>query len=87
MGWGKARKIIRIAQGLDRELNQKHLEYEAGVLTINPRHILKYYEHYSYLYKYRRRWVNNIKMELREGDRMVRTGSIWLRIGTSGGLL
>jgi hypothetical protein len=29
----------------------------------------------------RRRWVDNIKMDLRE------IGSIWLRIGTSGGLL
>jgi hypothetical protein len=34
----------------------------------------------------RRRWVDNIKMGLRE-DGMVWTGSIWLRIGTSGGLL
>jgi hypothetical protein len=31
----------------------------------------------------RRRWVNNIKMDLRQ-DAMV---WIWLRIGTSGGLL
>jgi hypothetical protein len=29
----------------------------------------------------RRRWVDNIKMDLRE------IGLIWLRIGTSGGLL
>jgi hypothetical protein len=29
----------------------------------------------------RHRWVDNIKMDLRE------IGSIWLRIGTSGGLL
>jgi hypothetical protein len=29
----------------------------------------------------RRRWVDNIKMDLRE------IGCIWLRIGTSGGLL
>jgi hypothetical protein len=36
----------------------------------------------------RRRWVDNIKMVLREReDGMVWTGSIWLRIGTSGGLL
>jgi hypothetical protein len=33
----------------------------------------------------RRRWVDNIKMDLRK-DRMVWTGSIWLRLGTSGGL-
>jgi hypothetical protein len=33
----------------------------------------------------RRRWVDNIKMERYDG--MVGTGSIWLRIGTSGGLL
>jgi hypothetical protein len=33
----------------------------------------------------RRRWVDNIKMDLRERqDGMVWTGSIWLRIGTSG---
>jgi hypothetical protein len=31
----------------------------------------------------RRRWVDNIKMDLKR-DRM---GWIWLRIGTSGGLL
>jgi hypothetical protein len=30
-------------------------------------------------------WVDNIKMDLR--DRMVWTGSNWLRLGTSGGLL
>jgi hypothetical protein len=42
----------------------------------------------------RRRWVDNIKMDLREigwdgmgWDGMVWTGSIWLRIGTSGGIL
>jgi hypothetical protein len=37
----------------------------------------------------RRRWVDNIKMDLREigWDGMVWTGLIWLRIGTSGGLL
>jgi hypothetical protein len=36
----------------------------------------------------RRRWVDNIKMDLREReDGMVRIGLIWLRIGTSGGLL
>jgi hypothetical protein len=34
----------------------------------------------------RRRWVDNIKIYLRQ-DGMVWTGSIWLRIGTSGGLL
>jgi hypothetical protein len=32
----------------------------------------------------RRRWVDNIKMDLRE---IVWVGLIWLRIGTSGGLL
>jgi hypothetical protein len=37
----------------------------------------------------RRRWVDNIKIDLREigWDGMVWTGSICLRIGTSGGLL
>jgi hypothetical protein len=34
----------------------------------------------------RRRWVGNIKMDLRE-DGVVWTVSIWLRLGTSGGLL
>jgi hypothetical protein len=34
----------------------------------------------------RRRWVGSIKMNLRY-DGVVLTGSIWLRIGTSGGLL
>jgi hypothetical protein len=37
----------------------------------------------------RRRWVDNIKMDLREigWDGVVWTGLIWLRIGTIGGLL
>jgi hypothetical protein len=37
----------------------------------------------------RRRWVNNIKIDLREigWDGVVWTRSIWLRIWTSGGLL
>jgi hypothetical protein len=36
----------------------------------------------------RRRWEDNIKMDLRERqDGVVWTGLIWLRIGTSGGLL
>jgi hypothetical protein len=36
----------------------------------------------------RHRWVGNIKMHLRERqDGMLFTGSIWLRIGTDGGLL
>jgi hypothetical protein len=35
----------------------------------------------------RRRWVDNIKMDLREIEWMEWIGWIWLRIGTSGGLL
>jgi hypothetical protein len=36
----------------------------------------------------RRRWEDNTKMDLREvGWGGAWTGSIWLRIGTSGGLL
>jgi hypothetical protein len=34
----------------------------------------------------RRRWEDNIKMDLREGWG-AQTGLIWLRIGTDGGLL
>jgi hypothetical protein len=35
----------------------------------------------------RRRWLNNIKMDLREReDEVLWTGLIWLRIGTIGGL-
>jgi hypothetical protein len=34
----------------------------------------------------RRMWVDNIKTYLRQSE-AVRTGLIWLRIGTSGGLL
>jgi hypothetical protein len=34
----------------------------------------------------RRRWVDNIKMDLRERGGVVWAGSNWLRIGTSGGL-
>jgi hypothetical protein len=37
--------------------------------------------------KPRRRWLDNIKMDLREIDGMVCIGLIWLRIGTSRGLL
>jgi hypothetical protein len=35
----------------------------------------------------RRRWMNNIEMILRELGWVVRAGLIWLRIGTSEGLL
>jgi hypothetical protein len=35
----------------------------------------------------RRRWEANIKMDLREVAWGAWTGSIWLRIGTGGGLL
>jgi hypothetical protein len=35
----------------------------------------------------RRRWEDNIKMDLREIGWVVWTGLIWFRIGTSGGLL
>jgi hypothetical protein len=37
----------------------------------------------------RRRWMNNIKMDLRKmgWDCMDWIGLVWLRIGTSGGLL
>jgi hypothetical protein len=35
----------------------------------------------------RRRWVDNIKLDLREVGGMVWMGLIWLRIGTSGGFL
>ena len=34
----------------------------------------------------RRRWKDNIKMDLREGGK-VETGRSWLRIGTDGGHL
>jgi hypothetical protein len=35
----------------------------------------------------RRRWEDNIKMDLQEGGWVAWTGLIWLRIGTGGGLL
>jgi hypothetical protein len=35
----------------------------------------------------RRRWVDNIKIDLREIACMVWIGLMWLRIGTGGGLL
>jgi hypothetical protein len=38
------------------------------------------------LRKPRRTWVDNIKIDLKR-DTMGWTGSIWLRIGTSGGYL
>jgi hypothetical protein len=37
--------------------------------------------------KPRRRWEDNIKMDLKRIGMGARTGSIWLRIGTGGGLL
>ena len=37
--------------------------------------------------KPRRRWRDNIKVDLREVGAVARTGSIWHWIGTSGGLL
>jgi hypothetical protein len=33
------------------------------------------------------KWENNIQIDLRKVRRGVETGSIWLRIGTGGGLL
>jgi len=33
----------------------------------------------------RRRWENNIKMDLQEVGRVAWTGLTWLRIGTGGG--
>ena len=35
----------------------------------------------------KRRWEDNIKMDLRGAGWGAQTGSIWLRIGTGGGLL
>jgi hypothetical protein len=35
----------------------------------------------------RRRWEDNVKMDLTEIDWAVLTGFVWLRIGTSRGLL
>jgi hypothetical protein len=35
----------------------------------------------------RRRWEDNIKMDLREVGWGAQTGLMWLRIGTGGGLL
>jgi hypothetical protein len=35
----------------------------------------------------RRRWVDNIRMDLGEGDGVMWTGLVWLRIGTGGELL
>jgi hypothetical protein len=37
--------------------------------------------------RHRRRWEDNIKMDLREVGWGAQTGLIWLRIGTGGGLL
>ena len=37
--------------------------------------------------KPRRRWEDNIKMDLREVEWGTWIGSMWLRIGTGGGLL
>jgi hypothetical protein len=38
--------------------------------------------------RHRRRWKNNIKIDLKEREhRAVWTGFFWLRVGNSGGLL
>jgi hypothetical protein len=37
--------------------------------------------------RYRRRWEDNIKMDLKEMGWGAWTGLIWLRIGTGGGLV
>jgi hypothetical protein len=37
--------------------------------------------------RHRRRWEDNIRMDLREWSEKLWTGFIWLRIETSGGLL
>jgi hypothetical protein len=55
--------------------NDRHV-LEANYCNVRPRP----------LGRPRRRWVDNIKVDLRE-DGMVWIGLIWLRIGTSGGLL
>jgi hypothetical protein len=39
------------------------------------------------LWRPRRRWEDNIKMDFRKWDVGVRTESMWLRIGTGGGHL
>jgi hypothetical protein len=54
--------------------------YANRILVANP-------EEKRPLGRPRRTWVDNIKMDLERWDKMVWTGSIWLRIGTSGGLL
>jgi hypothetical protein len=35
----------------------------------------------------RHRWEDNIKLDLRRQESMVRTGFSWLRVGSSGGLV
>jgi hypothetical protein len=35
----------------------------------------------------RRRWLDNIRMDLVEVDGVMWTGLVWLRLGTGGGLL
>jgi hypothetical protein len=35
----------------------------------------------------RRKWMDNIRMDLEEGDGVMWTGLVWLRIGTGGELL
>jgi hypothetical protein len=37
--------------------------------------------------RHERRWVHNMKIDLREIGRMIWIGLIWLRMGTIGGLL
>jgi hypothetical protein len=59
------------------QMGEKRNTYR--ILVVNP-------EEKRPLGRPRRRWVDNIKMDLRQ-DGMVWIGSIWLRIGTNGGLL
>jgi hypothetical protein len=74
--------IIRIDKDKEDEIGGACSTYEECILVGKP-------EGRRLLGRPRRRWVGNMKTDLREigWDGMVWTGSIWRRIGISGGLL
>jgi hypothetical protein len=58
-----------------------------GARRLAYRALVGKYEGRRPLGRPRRRWEDNIKMDLREVGWGEKTGSMWLRIGTGGGLL
>jgi hypothetical protein len=75
-----------------RVIKSRRLRWAGHVVRMGERRgayrvLVEKYEERRPVGRTRRRWVNNIKIDLREVGWGSRTGSVWLRIGTGGGLL